>query len=144
MKFALVLATLLAAAVMMTGAGGAAVSFADHDKVAKALAKSATLVSQPDLSVQGSHREVAGQVEVHEKETDVLYITDGEATIVTGGTMVGGKQKSPGQMLGTSIGSVRAPDNGTSAEALTNGADQALWHVGFSAGTCCGSRRRRG
>jgi mannose-6-phosphate isomerase-like protein (cupin superfamily) len=40
---------------------------------------------------------------VHDKETDIFYVTDGEATIVTGGTMVGGKQKSPGQMLGTNI-----------------------------------------
>jgi mannose-6-phosphate isomerase-like protein (cupin superfamily) len=107
MKFVLVLTTLTAAAVMMTGiltgATGPAVSFIDHDKVAAALAKGGPLVTQSDLTVQGSHREVAGQVEVHDKETDVLYITDGEATIVTGGTMIGGKQKSPGQMLGTSI-----------------------------------------
>jgi mannose-6-phosphate isomerase-like protein (cupin superfamily) len=103
MKFALVLATLVAAAVMMTGAAGTAVSFVDHGKVAAALAKGGMLVTQSDLTVQGSHREMAGQVEVHDKETDVLYIIDGEATIVTGGTMLGGKQKSPGQMLGASI-----------------------------------------
>jgi mannose-6-phosphate isomerase-like protein (cupin superfamily) len=103
MKFVLVLATLLAAALMMTGAGGSAVSYFDHAKVATVLAKGGTLISQPDLTVLGSHREVAGQVEVHDKETDVFYVTDGEATVVTGGTMVGGKQKSAGQMLGKSI-----------------------------------------
>jgi mannose-6-phosphate isomerase-like protein (cupin superfamily) len=103
MKFVLVLATLLGAAVMMTGAGGSGVSYFDHAKVATALAKGETLLSQPDLTVLGSHREVAGHVEVHDKETDVFYVTEGEATIVTGGTMIGGKQKSPGQMLGTSI-----------------------------------------
>jgi mannose-6-phosphate isomerase-like protein (cupin superfamily) len=103
MKLALVFATLLAAALMMTGASGPGVSFVDHAKVATALAKGGALVTQSDLTVQGSHREMPGQVEVHEKETDVLYIIDGEATIVTGGTMIGGKQSKPGQMLGASI-----------------------------------------
>jgi glc operon protein GlcG len=42
-------------------------------------------------------------VEVHDKETDIFYVTDGEATIVTGGTMAGGKMTKPGQWLGTSI-----------------------------------------
>ena len=103
MKFVLIVATLLAAAVMMTGAGGKAVSYIDAAKVSAALSKGSVMVTQPDLAVQGGHRVAAGQVEVHDKETDIFYVTDGEATIVTGGTMIGGKQKSPGQMLGTSI-----------------------------------------
>ncbi len=103
MKFALLFATLLAAVLVMSGAGGASITYIARDKVAAALAKGGTLVTQPDLTVQGAHRAVPGQVELHEKETDVFYITDGEATIVTGGTMVGGKQKGPGQMLGTDI-----------------------------------------
>ena len=40
---------------------------------------------------------------MHEKETDIIYITDGEATFVTGGTMVGGKLTKAGQWLGTDI-----------------------------------------
>lgn len=103
MKFLMLFATLLAAAVMMTGAGGKAVSYLDAGKVAAALTKGSVMVKQSDLTVLGGHRAAAGQVEVHDKETDVFYVTDGEATIVTGGTMVGGKEKSPGQMLGTSI-----------------------------------------
>jgi len=103
MKFVVLFATMLAAAVMMTGAGGKAVTYIDTGKVASALAKGGVLVSQSDLMVQGAHRDAAGQVELHDKETDVFYITDGAATIVTGGTMIGGQQKSPGQMLGTGI-----------------------------------------
>jgi mannose-6-phosphate isomerase-like protein (cupin superfamily) len=103
MKFVVLFATLLAAAVMMTGAGGTAVSYFDAAKVATALAKGTVMVKQSDLAVQGGHRDKAGQVEVHDKETDIFYVTDGEATIVTGGTMVGGQEKSPGQKLGTSI-----------------------------------------
>jgi mannose-6-phosphate isomerase-like protein (cupin superfamily) len=77
--------------------------FFDHAKVAETVAKGGPLVTAPDLIVQGSHRDVAGQVEVHDKETDVLYIIDGAATFVTGGKMVGGKVSRPGQWLGTDI-----------------------------------------
>jgi glc operon protein GlcG len=75
----------------------------DPEKVAAALAKGGSLVTRPDLLVSGSHREAPGQVEVHDKETDVLYIIEGEATLVTGGKMVGGKVTRPGQWLGTDI-----------------------------------------
>ena len=104
MKYVLALTTLLtAAAVFLVGAGGPPVTYIAHDKVGETLAKGGSLVTQADLTAQGSHRTAAGQVEVHDKETDVFYITDGEATIVTGGTMVGGKSTKPGQWLGTSI-----------------------------------------
>jgi len=73
------------------------------EKVAEALAKGGGLVSRPDLLVSGNHRETGGHVEVHDKETDVLYILDGEATFVYGGKMVGGKVSRPGQWLGTDI-----------------------------------------
>jgi len=79
------------------------VTFVDHDKVAAALAKGGVLLSAQNLSVRGSHRTGPGEVEVHEKETDVIYVIDGQATFVTGGTMVGGKTTSPGQLLGTDI-----------------------------------------
>src|SRR5208337_3538049 len=51
----------------------------------------------------GLHRSGPGHVELHEKETDVFYIIDGEATFVTGGKMVGSKVTSPGQRIGTDI-----------------------------------------
>ena len=78
-------------------------TFVDHAKVAAALEKGGPLVSASDLLVSGSHRDKAGQVEVHDKETDVIYVTDGTATFVTGGTMIGGKINKPGQHLGTDI-----------------------------------------
>ena len=79
------------------------VTFISSDKVAAALAKGGPLVTQTNLLVSGSHREKGGQVEVHDKETDVMYVIDGAATFVTGGTMVGGKNTKPGQHLGTDV-----------------------------------------
>lgn len=104
MKFGLALTTLLITAVFLAAAGGPSeVTYVGHDKVAAALAKGGSLVSAPDLSVSGSHRTGPGRVEVHEKETDVFYVVDGEATFVTGGALVGGKVSKPGQLLGSDI-----------------------------------------
>src|SRR5712671_5565656 len=96
--------TLLAAALSLyTAYAASGVTYVSHDKVEAALNKGGPLVSAPDLTVSGSHRDKAGQVEVHEKETDVIHVIDGEATFVTGGTMVGGKSTKAGQMLGSDI-----------------------------------------
>src|ERR1700724_2710101 len=103
MKLLLVLTTLLTSAVLLGAADGSGVTYVDHEKVTAALSKGGPLVSAPDLLVSGSHRDKAGQVEVHDKETDVIYVVDGTATFVTGGTMVGGKMTKPGQLMGSDI-----------------------------------------
>jgi mannose-6-phosphate isomerase-like protein (cupin superfamily) len=78
-------------------------TYIGHDTVADALAKGVPMLTASNLIIQGGHREKAGKVEVHEKETDVIYVQDGEATFVTGGTMIGGNLTKPGQYLGTEI-----------------------------------------
>ena len=103
MRPLLKLTALLTFAALPTTAQTPGVTFLDHEKVAAALAKGGVLTSASNLIVQGASRTAAGQVEVHDKETDVLYITEGEATFVTGGTMVGGKVTAPGQQRGTDI-----------------------------------------
>jgi mannose-6-phosphate isomerase-like protein (cupin superfamily) len=94
---------LIACALLTAADAPAPASFIGHDTVAGALAKGGVMLKASNLIIQGGHREKAGQVEVHEKETDVIYVQDGEATFVTGGTMIGGKLTSPGQFLGTEI-----------------------------------------
>jgi glc operon protein GlcG len=103
MKRALTLTAILAVAAMTGSAQSPQVTIVDHAKVAAALAKGGALVSASNLTVQGSHRDGPGQVEVHAKETDIFYVTDGEATIVTGGTMVGGRQTAPNQLRGSDV-----------------------------------------
>ena len=106
MKFLLVLATvlILTAAFWAIAAGGApAVIFVDHDKVAAALSKGGSFITAPDLTVMGSHRDKPGQVEVHDKETDVIYMIEGDATFVTGGTVAGLTPTRPGQSVGSEI-----------------------------------------
>jgi quercetin dioxygenase-like cupin family protein len=102
----LVLASLTTAVLLAGGAGEPPVTYIGHDKVTAALTgqtHSGPLVKASDLLVMGAHRAEDGKVELHDKETDVFYIVDGEATFITGGKMVGGKVTSPGQWLGTDI-----------------------------------------
>src|SRR5260370_10578709 len=97
-----VLSALLAAALLLFAAGSG-VTYVAHEKVATALAKGGPLVTSGDLLVSGSHRDKAGQVAMHDKETDVIYVVEGEANFVTGGTMLGGKVTKAGQSMGTDI-----------------------------------------
>lgn len=97
------LAVSMTAACLLAAGGAPAVTYIPHDKVAASLAKGGNLVTAGDLIVLGAHRAEAGQVEVHDKETDVMYIVDGSATVVTGGKMIGGKQTGPGQIRGKEI-----------------------------------------
>jgi mannose-6-phosphate isomerase-like protein (cupin superfamily) len=48
-------------------------------------------------------RTAPGKAEVHETETDVWYVVDGGCTFVTGGSLIGGAQISPGQIRGSGI-----------------------------------------
>jgi quercetin dioxygenase-like cupin family protein len=79
------------------------VTYADHDKVAAAIANGGQLASGSDFTISIARRTGPGQVEIHDKEMDTFYILDGEATFVTGGTMVGGRVSRPNQQLGTDI-----------------------------------------
>jgi mannose-6-phosphate isomerase-like protein (cupin superfamily) len=103
MKHLFMFMTFLAIGAASVVAQAPTVTYVDHDKVATALANGGGLVTAPNLTVSGNHRTGPGQVEVHDKETDIFYVVDGEATIVTGGTMVGGRQTAPGQSRGTDV-----------------------------------------
>jgi mannose-6-phosphate isomerase-like protein (cupin superfamily) len=100
---ATLLGTLLGTTGLLFAADPAPVTYVDATKVAVALEKGGPLAKGDDFTVSGARRTGPGQVEVHEKETDIFYIVDGEATFVTGGKMIGGKQTRPDQWLGQNI-----------------------------------------
>jgi mannose-6-phosphate isomerase-like protein (cupin superfamily) len=95
---------LLSASVcLLVAADSAPVTYVDSSKVATALEKGGALAKGDGFTVSGARRTGPGQVEVHDKETDIFYIVEGEATFVTGGKMIGGKQSRPDQWLGENI-----------------------------------------
>jgi mannose-6-phosphate isomerase-like protein (cupin superfamily) len=94
---------LIGAAFFITAQAPVTVTYADHDKVAAAIANGGQLASGTDFTISIARRTGPGQVEIHDKETDTFYILDGEATFVTGGTMVDGRVSRPNQQLGTDI-----------------------------------------
>ena len=49
------------------------------------------------------YRNADGQAELHEHESDLYMVVDGEATLVSGGTMLEKKGKSAGEFVGSGI-----------------------------------------
>lgn len=85
---------------------GLPTSFFAHGDVEAAFAKGAVLFDGSggrNYMVHASRREAPGMVEVHAKDTDILYVLKGSATIITGGTMVDGKPTGPNEIRGREI-----------------------------------------
>lgn len=54
-------------------------------------------------SMMVAHREGDGEAEVHETQADVFIVQSGEATLIVGGRLVGGKTATPGEVRGSSV-----------------------------------------
>lgn len=94
---------------MMNGA--LPVTYIESKQVAQAFAKGSVLVGEDEkmmhasrnYMVHASHREAPGMAEVHELDTDIVYVLKGTATLVTGGTAVDVKTIAPHEIRGASI-----------------------------------------
>ncbi len=65
------------------------VAYYNQRQVSDAFAKGAVLFDQGErYMVHASRRESAGQAEVHAKDADIIYVLDGTATFVTGGSLL--------------------------------------------------------
>ena len=97
MKSLKIVALLFALAVVVRADGvPTVVTYVPHDKVTSTMAKGGQIINDHGLIVIAQRRG-AGEVEVHEKTNHVFIIVEGEATFVTGGTLVGAKDTAPGQ-----------------------------------------------
>jgi len=103
MRFLLMVAASVLIAAPAAAQQGDGVIAPDAAQVAERFAHGGSLGSGQGFTASVARRTGPGQVEVHRKETDIFYILDGEATFVTGGTMIGGKETRPDQLLGTGI-----------------------------------------
>lgn len=96
----------IAGAAVLSGSNALPVSFYDAATVNAAFAKGAVLEDASNgenYMVHASRREKPGMVEVHELDTDIIYVLEGTATFVTGGKSVDSKQTAPNEFRGVSI-----------------------------------------
>jgi quercetin dioxygenase-like cupin family protein len=86
-------------------AQAADVTYFGADQVSAAFAKGDVLFDGKGTNymVHASRRDAAGQAEVHERDTDVIYVLGGSALFVTGGTVSDGKPSAASEIRGTSI-----------------------------------------
>ena len=98
----LTITLLLTAAALFSAGVPAAVHYIGHDKVSATMAKGGAIIEDPGLRVLANRRE-AGEAELHEKTNHLFIIVEGEATFVTGGTMVGAKQTAPDERRASKI-----------------------------------------
>ena len=85
--------------------GGAGPTYVENQRVLDNFEKKNgnPLIPGEAYSVQTNRRTANGNIEIHEKETDIFYVLDGSATIIVGGTAVEPKQTRPGQLTAKEI-----------------------------------------
>jgi hypothetical protein len=106
MRALLTIVALVAAATIAGLAisdAAAAVTYIPAEHVSAAFAKGAVLVDNGNYMVHASRRDTEGQVEVHVKDADIIYMLDGTTTFVTGGEIVGGRTTAPDEIRGTGV-----------------------------------------
>jgi mannose-6-phosphate isomerase-like protein (cupin superfamily) len=101
---AIVVLAIAASVVTLVAAKGvpSKVTYIPHDVANKTMEKGGQIIGENGLIVLAQRRG-AGEVEVHENTNHVFIIVEGEATFVTGGTMVGAKNTAPGQTRAASV-----------------------------------------
>ncbi|MFL5620888.1 MAG: heme-binding protein [Gemmatimonadaceae bacterium] len=93
--------------------GPAPTAYWNARDVAASFAKGAVLLDgagNRNYMVHTSRRGKPGMAEVHTLDTDIIYVLHGSATLVTGGTVVGGHATEADELRGASI------EQGTSRE----------------------------
>jgi uncharacterized protein GlcG (DUF336 family)/mannose-6-phosphate isomerase-like protein (cupin superfamily) len=94
-------ATDVSGAPMMNATNNAI--FIDAQRVAAAFAKGQPLLETAGYKVHASRRVEPGQAEIHILDTDVIYVVDGSATLVTGGKAIDAKEIAPNEIRGSKI-----------------------------------------
>jgi glc operon protein GlcG len=71
------------------------VTYLPAKQVRQAFDKGVPLVHGGNFKIDASHRDEPGLVEVHTHDTDLIYMLEGTATLVTGGTIIDTKTIAP-------------------------------------------------
>jgi glc operon protein GlcG len=103
----LALAGAAAARTLKPGLAGATtsrkVTFIDQQMVTTGFEKGTVLASKGNYLNHASHREMDGIAEIHTLDTDLIYMLEGSATFVTGGSVPDAKPTEPNELRGSAI-----------------------------------------
>jgi glc operon protein GlcG len=61
------------------------------------------ILDTPGYKIDAGRREAPGEVEYHEHVVDVMHVLEGDATVVTGGEMVGAREVAPGELRASAV-----------------------------------------
>jgi glc operon protein GlcG len=97
--------------VAMSDGHRSLVTYIDSKTVKTAFNKGAVLVGEDEqmmhadrnYMVHASHRDKPGISEIHQLDTDIVYVLEGTATLVTGGQSVDTKEIAPNELRGKYI-----------------------------------------
>ena len=119
LRYLMVAAFVAAAVPALLSAAAAAdehdrVVFIAGDQTRAAFRTGQPLVETAHYKVHASRRDAPGMAEVHHADTDIIYVLEGTATLVTGGAVVEGTEVAPHEVRGRAI-------NGGAAQPLAKG-----------------------
>lgn len=84
----------------MTNAGTV---YLESGAVSAAFAKGTPLLETGGYKIHASRREADGMAEVHERDTDIVHVLTGAATLITGGSAVDAATVAPEEIRGRTI-----------------------------------------
>ncbi len=90
-----------ALAVPLQGTNGAWIF--PRDLVEQTFQTGGLLLDAPTYKIDAGRRNGPGEVEYHERVTDVMHVLEGSATVITGGEMVDPHEVGPGELRASGV-----------------------------------------
>ena len=127
---------MVVALAFMAAAAGlpTAVTYVPHDKVTATMAKGGAIIEDKGGLRVLAQRRGTGEVEVHMKTNHVFIIVEGEATFITGGTLVGSKNTAPDEVRAASVQGGQT-HHLTKGDVITIPANTPHWFKEIPSGT---------
>jgi mannose-6-phosphate isomerase-like protein (cupin superfamily) len=100
---ALAVLALLAGAATGHGPDAPALQRIGAEVVKRAFAAGAPLVETEAYKVHASRRDAPGEAEIHARDTDIFYLLEGTATLVSGGMLREPREVAPHELRGAAI-----------------------------------------
>src|SRR5437667_820011 len=104
-NIALISALTLAAGIPLARAQSSTkdVTLFGSNRVAAAFAKGMPLLETSAFKIHASRRDAPGVAEIHTRDTDIVHVLEGSATLVIGGTATQQKTVAPNEIRGKDL-----------------------------------------